>query len=76
MKNILALGLITLTTLSVASNTSIEFDEKQEVACYNEARKLGCVSGDDEAKIDCVEKNKKKLSKECLAMHNSKRLTK
>lgn len=76
MKNIFALGLLTLTTLSIASNTSIEFDEKQEVACYNEARKLGCVPGNGEAKLSCVEKSKKKLSKACLAMHNSKRITK
>lgn len=75
MKNLVALTFLTFTTLTLA-NTSIEFDQGQEVACYKEAKKLGCVKGEGEASKSCVEKNKKKLSKACQAMHNSKSLIK
>ncbi len=62
-----------LTLLICAEARSVEvaheFDRKEEVACHKEIQDLGCVDSADEEILDCVERQKAKLSPTCQSIH-------
>lgn len=62
------LTLVTVMSLSLSAfaQKKVEFDENQERACHEEARKAGCVkSAGSAADRACSQKKKAKLSSKC-----------
>ncbi len=61
------LTLITLLSVSLSSfaQKRSEFDQNDEKVCYEEARKMGCVKGNEAADAACAKANKSKLPKKC-----------
>ena len=74
MKNITVL-LVLAFSVNVFAGTFQEFDEAQEVKCYQELKTLGCVSGEEE-NLSCSEKKKMQMTKDCQKMHAAKKLNK
>lgn len=71
--------LILALTLCISTQSFAEvrreFDENTEKKCYLEMKNMGCVKA-DETSTSCAEQNKKKLSGECLIIHESRKLQK
>lgn len=61
------LMMVTALSLSLSSfaGKRTEFDQNDEKVCYEEARKVGCVKGNETANIACTKANKAKLPKKC-----------
>lgn len=62
------LSFVALMSLSLSSfaEKRVEFDEKQEKVCHEEARRSGCVkSADAAADRACSQANKRKLPMKC-----------
>ncbi len=59
--------MMTLLALSFSSfaQKRTEYDQNDEKVCYEEARKMGCVKGNNSADAACTKANKSKLPKKC-----------
>lgn len=64
MKVLLLLSVMSLS-LDAISAKRTEFDHNDEKVCYEEARKMGCVKGNESADVACARANKAKLPKKC-----------
>lgn len=64
MKSLLLVTVMSLSLEAIAQRR-IEFDERQEKICYEQAKKAGCVKGGEEHDPACTEANKTKLTREC-----------
>ncbi len=64
MKFIILMTVLSLSQVSFA-NTKIEFDEAAEKVCYEEAKKAGCVKGDNSANSSCVKARKSRVPTKC-----------
>ena len=73
MKLFIMLAVLTANSVSYAEPAKKEFDEVTEIKCYQEAKAVGCVSNSEEEDPACMEKSKKKLSADCLKLHESKK---
>lgn len=72
MKTIFALIALSVSGLSFAAPSILEFDEATETKCYGEAKKLKCITQTGEENPKCLESNKTKLSQDCQKMHEIK----
>ncbi len=61
----ISLALLFSLPISAFAQKKAEFDENQEKVCYEEARKVGCVKGNEAADIACSKSNKAKLPTKC-----------
>ena len=64
MKHLILLTVMTFS-LDAISAKRTEFDHNDEKVCYEEARKVGCVKGNEAAYVACAKTNKSKLPKKC-----------
>lgn len=64
MKSLIIVFAMSLSLDSIAQKR-IEFDERQEKDCYEQAKKLGCVKGADAQDPVCTRAKKNKLTREC-----------
>lgn len=63
MKSFIMLMVMAASLNALAANTKMEFDETTEKACYEDARKAGCVKGAEATDRTCAKKAR--LSKKC-----------
>lgn len=64
MKSIILISALSVS-LTAFTATRTEFDQNDEKVCYEEAKKLGCVKGDEAADVACARAKKSKLSTKC-----------
>ena len=67
MKYITVVTMLSLSLSSFAGKRS-EFDQNDEKVCYEHARKMGCVNGNESADVACTRANKAKLPKKCTEL--------
>lgn len=65
MKFLTLVTMLSLSLSSFAASKRTEFDQNDEKVCYEEARKLGCVNGNEAADVACTKANKAKLPQKC-----------
>lgn len=61
----LSLALALSLSATAFAQKTVEFDEAQEKVCHEEARKAGCVKGNEAAGVACLKTNKSKLPQKC-----------
>ncbi|WP_408097104.1 hypothetical protein ACJVC5_18895 [Peredibacter sp. HCB2-198] len=72
MKKLTALLALSLTTMALATDTVVEFDQSLEVRCHQQAVAAKCVSNTGEPNFSCIEKNANgKMSKDCKSLYRA-----
>lgn len=64
MKSFIIVVVMSLS-LEAFAQKKVELDEVQEKVCYEQAKKVGCVKGNETADPTCTKSNKSKFTTNC-----------
>jgi hypothetical protein len=76
MKNVILLFLVTCFTVAFAQESHLNFDEKIEKECYEEALKMKCVDAKENIAEKCLDKNNQRFSSKCRSLHSERKKSK
>jgi len=72
MKRIIMLTLILSFNL-YAQEIHYDYEVKSEKVCFEEMKKMGCITQNEVVSVSCLDKQKVRLSKLCQEIHDKKR---